>query len=54
MAPRQLEKLRMLADWQLRELGHDPKEITRLCREKDDRDEAASTAALIHRLNETD
>jgi len=36
MTPRKLEQLRMLADWQLRQLGYDPMEITRLCREVDD------------------
>ena len=36
MTPRKLEQLRMLADWQLRELGYDPMEITRLCQEVDE------------------
>ena len=37
MSPRKLEELRMLADWQLLELGHVPAEITRLCAEADKR-----------------
>ena len=37
MNDRKLDTLRMLADWQLRELGYDPAEITRLCLEMDRR-----------------
>lgn len=38
MTDRKLEQLRMLADWQLRAMGFDPEEITRLCLEKDARE----------------
>lgn len=30
-----LEQLRMLMDWQLRELGYDPASVTAACREAD-------------------
>lgn len=36
MNRRKLEQLRMLMDWQLRQLGYDPAEITRLCQEVDE------------------
>jgi hypothetical protein len=32
-------RLRMLADWQLREEGHDPDEVTRQCLEEDAADQ---------------
>jgi hypothetical protein len=32
----------MLMDWQLRQLGYDPIEITRLCMKADERDEKAT------------
>lgn len=31
ITPRLLDRLRMLADWQLRNLGYDPAEITAAC-----------------------
>lgn len=37
MNRRKLEELRMLMDWQLRQLGYDPVVITRLCQQVDDR-----------------
>jgi hypothetical protein len=37
MNRRKLEQLRMLMDWQLRQLGYDPDLITRLCMEADER-----------------
>lgn len=40
----------MLAEWQLRQLGYDPAEITRLCQEADDRDEKADLDALRYKL----
>ena len=36
MTKRKLEQLRMLADWQLIQLGYDPAEITQLCQQADD------------------
>lgn len=33
---RKLDELRMLADWQIRELGFDPASITAACNERDD------------------
>jgi len=35
LTSRRLDELRMLADWQLRELGYELAEITRLCLERD-------------------
>lgn len=32
----ELHRLRMLADWQLREEGYDPIEVNQLCREVDE------------------
>lgn len=32
---RELNRLRMLADWQVRQEGYDPDEVTRLCMEQD-------------------
>lgn len=46
----ELNRLRMLADWQLRELGHDPEEITRLCAESDERNPAV-LAEIDHALS---
>ena len=37
LTDRKLDELRMLMDWQLRELGYDPAEITRRCNEQDNR-----------------
>lgn len=34
---RQIDRLRMLADWQLRQMGYDPAEVTARCRELDER-----------------
>jgi len=31
-----LKRLRMLADWQLRELGFDPASVTKACQEEDE------------------
>ena len=50
LSPRKLEQLRMLADWQLRAMGYDVAEITRLCNEADDRREQQSLDALRGRL----
>lgn len=36
MNERELNRLRMLADWQVREEGFNPDEITRLCQEQDE------------------
>lgn len=33
-----LEQLRMLMDWQLRELGYDPQSVTEACRRADTSD----------------
>ncbi len=52
MNRRRLEQLRMLMDWQLIQLGHEPMEITRLCIEADERDEKAALDALRTRLQE--
>jgi hypothetical protein len=35
--PRKLAELRMLADWQLTKLGHDPATITAMCLEADEK-----------------
>jgi len=51
MNRRKLEQLRMLADWQLRQMGYDPMEITRLCGEADERDEKAALDELRKRLS---
>lgn len=37
ITPRKLEQLRMLADWQLRNLGFDPAEVTAHCLAADER-----------------
>ena len=36
MTDQKLEQLRMLADWQLRELGYDPAKVTAACLRKDE------------------
>lgn len=36
LTPAELNRLRMLADWQVRQEGYDPAEITRLCQEQDE------------------
>lgn len=50
--PRTLERLRMLADWQIRQEGYDPDEITALCRQADERREEEKLARLTLRLEE--
>lgn len=49
MNDHELNRLRMLADWQLKELGHDPAEISRLCAEHDERTPAV-LAEIDHAL----
>lgn len=44
ITPLVLEQLRLLADWQLRELGYDPASVTQACLQRDDT--TLSTAAL--------
>jgi hypothetical protein len=50
MNRRKLEQLRMLADWQLRQLGYNPAEITRLCQEADEQDAALDQQRLGTKL----
>jgi len=36
LTARQLERLRMLSDWQLQQMGYDPIEVTNACRSLDE------------------
>ena len=47
MTPRKLEQLRMLADWQLKQMGYDPQKITLLCLAKDDHERLVPTPAKM-------
>lgn len=40
MSKRKLEQLRMLADWQLKQLGYDPTKITLACLAMEDAERA--------------
>ncbi len=48
---KRLNELRMLAEWQLRELGIDPQSVNEACREYDDKCEQRKAADMAYLRN---